>query len=297
LVANDVFQGVHVRFFMILITGLALCCSATFALAKAPSTLQAQALTPQAMPSLPPLAVQVKYNIRWGAFTLGRVWLSIDETADHYRMSLDVKTSGLASLFAKTRGFLFAQGDKNPQTDYIPRLYDYWSKARGKSSVVIHYDKQGKLLTRVRIPPDDPRWRPEIPLDALGRSTDPITAFLRLRQIAAQNPDRANTPSKVLAYEGKKLAEFALRSVFIGKKQIHGEMIRVEGMILSRRPIKGYTPKEKKKYAEKGDPVTHIYFSRNQLFLPLEIDVKVALGAIKLVMDEDSLPQILSTQP
>lgn len=282
-----IFQGAQMQFFAIAIALIFFCCDARAAVSLAPPTAGRREIF------LKPLNITARYNVRWGVFTLGRLIVTAKEDMTSYQMQFDIKTKGLAEWFAKTRGVTSAEGFKSEAGDYLPDNYHSWNKSRKeKREVRLKYNDEGGLATRDRIPMDDPNWRPEVPEDLLLDAYDPVTAFLNLRSMLLENFKIKISETPIKAYDGRRLAEFTVRAINAGTKQVHGKIIPVINTVVIRRPMNGYTPKELKKYDD-GDPTVHAYFAANGVLMPLVVEVALRFGTLKLEIDEDSLPQLL----
>lgn len=247
--------------------------------------------------ALAPLNVSLRYNIYWNGLPLGRVRVQVDETSSTYHAVVDTKTRGLAEMFSPVRGYVVTSGIKDIMGEYIPTDYRSENKDDDKTAVTeISYSSEGDIAASKRTPPDDPAHRPPVAMEDLYGAHDPVSAFLMLRRNMMANLKAKQPETSVRTFDGRRLAEFTFRAINPGTKMIHGKIVPMINMILTRKPISGYTEKELKKY-DKGDPTVHVYFAQNGIFLPLSIEAQVMFGMIRCEIDEETMPQLLTQTP
>lgn len=243
--------------------------------------------------TLEPLNISVRYNIYWNGLPIGRVRINTEETSSRYRVSFDIKTRGIVEMFSPMRSFTVAEGIKNVRGDYIPTSYRAETVDDGKTkTTTISYDSEGTVIGRERTPPEDESNRPMVPLDHLVDAQDGISAFMTLRKRALENIKRQQKETSVRVYDGRRLGEYTLKVVNPGTKMIHDRIVGMINTVIRRNPIEGYSEKELKKF-DKGDPTVYIYFSQNGIFLPLGIEAQAMFGMIRVLIDEETMPQLV----
>ena len=232
----------------------------------------------QAPPTLELRQGEYKYRIAWNGIKIGRVNFYFEETEQTYRVIVDTKTSGVARLFHALHSITTGNGRKI-EGRYLPEFYHANSNSEeGKGRVAkLYFNAEGMLERREVSPPEDPLWRPEVPADELMGARDPVTAFFVMRQQIATNlaQDVNTTGAKI--YDGRRLAEIVVRVI-----QPDAPMLAT---VISRQPMNGYTPKELKKF-EAGDPAVHIYFSRDNRFMPLRAEAETRFGTISATLEK-----------
>ncbi|MFZ4126186.1 MAG: DUF3108 domain-containing protein [Rickettsiales bacterium] len=239
-----------------------------------------------AAPPLAPFPKEMRYRIAWNNIKIGRVIVETTQNPYSYRMVLDTKTTGLASLLSPLKSVTMATG-RFYDEQIIPQEYQSRSESdegKGRTSHLT-YDEEGVLATRDINPVDDPSWRPEVPLEEAREAYDPVTAFFVLRKTLYDNVNRRIKDTYVKTYDGRRLAEFQFKAVNNGTKMRDDKIVPVINTVAFRKPINGYTPKELKKFDE-GDPKVHVYFSADKRFLPLEFEIYHWSGKITANLEE-----------
>jgi hypothetical protein len=234
------------------------------------------------------LKEEAYYRISWNGLSLGRIRLTIDETPESYNIVVDTKSKGIINLFSPFETIANVEGIV-ANGRYIPQTYQ--SKATrsndGKNREVrITYDQTGAILERERTPLDDPTWRPEVTLKELNRAPDPITAFMELRQRLWRNIQQGIRETTVTNYDGRRYGGITVNAIQAGETIIDGESRRILHTVLTRQPINGYTPKEWKKF-KKGDPTIYVWFSADETFLPIKLEISLLLGSLKVERTEE----------
>jgi hypothetical protein len=243
--------------------------------------------TPEAL-ALTPLNEKAYYRISWNGMGLGRVRLDIHEQDGRYSILVDTKSKGVINLFSPFETITSAEGIKRDGL-YIPSGYHARAirSNEGKNREVnLIYDETGAITERTRTPLDDPSWRPEVPIAELNRAPDPATAFLRLREDLFRNVNQGIDETTVTMYDGRRYAGMTVKAIQAGETLIDGKMQRILHTIITRQPINGYTPKEWKKY-KKGDPTVYVWFSADETFLPLKLEISLLIGRLRIQREEE----------
>lgn len=228
------------------------------------------------------------YRISWNGLTLGRIRITASEKDGNYNLLVDTKSKGIANVFSPFETIASAEGVREDGR-YIPRRY--YSKAirsdEGKNrQTEITYDSTGMILKRARTPLDDPSWRPEVPIAEINRAPDPVTAFLQMRHQLMRNVGQGIRETTVMTYDGRRYAGFTVNAIQAGTTLIDGEMKPVVHTVITRQPINGYTPKEWKKF-KKGDPTVYAWFSADEAFIPLKIEISLMIGVLRIQLTEE----------
>ena len=241
-----------------------------------------------AVPSLEPMNYAVRYDVYWNNIPLGRVRITTHEDSFGYEVTVDTKTRGILALFDKQTSTASARG-RVEENGYIPVEYRSRSAdSDGARSTTLQYDSEGGLKSRARTPDDDPNWRKPVPTEQADTATDPITGFLRLRRAMHANIARDLRETHQRTYEGARLAEFTFTVISRARTEVMEEYHDSINIVPTRMPIAGYTPKEQKKFAEKGDPTVHVYFSADGRFIPLMAEAALPFGSLSARLTEFS---------
>lgn len=235
---------------------------------------------------LEPFPKVMTYRIAWNGIKIGRVIIETSQNSYSYRMSIDTKTTGLAKMFSPLKSVTSASG-RYYEGQIVPQRYSAHSTSdEGKDRTAkLSYDGEGTLIESVTEPKDDPSWRPEVSLEDAQHAFDPVTAFFVLRERMFMNVSRHIKDTTVSTFDGRRLADFTFKAVNNGTKMRDGKIAEIINSVVFRKPVQGYTPKELKKFDE-GDPKIHVYFSADERFIPLEIEVYHWSGKITGSLEE-----------
>lgn len=240
-----------------------------------------------AQTALQPVPKVMVYKIAWNGIKLGRIIIEAEQSNFSYHMSIDTKTTGMVNMFSPLKSVIWASG-RIYEGQIIPQKYNSRSASDEGDKDSTHeltYDEDGLLVDRVSFPPNDPSWRPDVPLDEARDAYDPVTAFFVLREKLFLNVNHRIKDTQITTYDGRRLAEFTFKAVNNGTKMRNGKVVPVINTVVFRKPINGYTPKELKKFDE-GDPKIHAYFSADRRFVPLEFEIYHWSGKITASLDE-----------
>ena len=238
------------------------------------------------MPPLVPLVVHAQYLVAWNGITIGRINMDVQEDATQYALTVDTKTHGIGLLFKTERRIAEANGTVE-NGHYIPNHFE--SRPQGKDEGVrntILYDATGAIQSREQVPPDDPNWRPTVPIAQANTATDPVSAGLILRRKLYEAMAKGTHEVAIKTYDGSRLAEMhfvALQPT--ARVEMLDSYTDAVDTVVTRQPITGYTPKEMKKY-NAGDPVIHLYFTANPQFIPIRTTVSMPIGELSVSLVE-----------
>lgn len=252
------------------------------AMAAFPATAQ--------VPELTPLTYKMRYEVTWNGIALGRVRIETKEDKFGYRMSVDSKTRGILNLFDPQRGVIIASGKVTERGEYLPHSYASRALSEEGRRTTIRYDKEGTIISRERTPPDDPKRRPVVPLADANTGRDPLTAFYMLRKTMHRNIAFNVRDTVMRTYDGARLADFTFSVISRARVEPMNDgdkYVNAINTIVTRKPLAGYKDKELAKHA-KGDPSIHIYFSADEKFIPLMLDIDLPLGTLNIKLVEIS---------
>lgn len=240
--------------------------------------------------ALAPLNEQAYYALSWNGISLGRIRIEAEEDDSSYAMVVDTKSKGIVNIFSPFRTVATIHGDRIPGM-YVPQRYQTRSEKNNdceNCGTTMTYDAAGNIIDRIRIPPDtDPTWRPEVPLEEANTGTDPITAYFVLREKLRRNTDQGLKETTVRTYDGKRLADMIFRLKDKRTLEVEGKEYPTLVTRISRKQIAGYTPKEKKKFAE-GDPAITAIFSDDADMRLLRLEIALTLGSVVMQWAEEN---------
>lgn len=227
-----------------------------------------------------------KYTVAWSGITIGRIYITATEDATSYRMSVDTKTHGVGSLFGKERRWAEVTGKKSG-TQFLPSRFESRPQSNDKGDrTELTYDDQGKLITRLRLPDDDPKWRPPVPREQANTATDPITAGFIVRDNIARAMASGEHSLHTFTYDGARLANMHVTLITpTSTLSIMDKTVEAVDITINRQPIIGYTPKELKKFKD-GDPDIHLYFTADAKRIPVRITVDAPVGQLTATLVE-----------
>lgn len=231
------------------------------------------------VPTLAPLNLHAQYTIRWGGITIGRVNVESTEDDFGYHLSIDTKTKGLTRLISDEKTVSEVKGHFSPTGDYLPLTYSSNRNKADAGFTKLTWDAEGKLAKREREPDDDPTWRPPVSTELANTATDTISAGLALRKKMHDHMAKDIRETTVRSYDGARLAELTFKVVSKARVEVDNDYYDAINVVVTRKPILGYTPKELKKF-EAGDPVIHLYFSADEKMIPLKATAAIAYGEI-----------------
>ncbi len=243
-----------------------------------------------AMAEVPPLAklqLSAQYTVKWNGLTIGRINATGGEDSFGYHLAVDTKTKGFARIISDEKTVSEVKGRFSPEGNYIPLSYSSRRNKADAGFTSMAWDGEGKLAERKREPEDDPSWRPPVSTELANTATDTISAGLNLRKQMHDNMAREIRETTVRSYDGARLAELTFKVVSRARIELADGYHDAINVVVTRKPILGYTPKELKKFAA-GDPTIHLYFSADEKMIPLKATAAIALGEInaELVTDK-----------
>lgn len=178
--------------------------------------------------------------------------------------------------------------------DYLPSRLNYtplkyrtsFEQRHGERSILITYKPSGDILHE-QVTPPDPAWkRPKVPESLKKDAFDPLTLFLVARQTIHQAVTQGTQHFTLSVYDGRSLS--ALDFIVHGRihKTIRGKKYPVVEVEFKRRPIAGFTAKELK-HMDQEEPRVTLYFSDDDMFLPLKVEAEAPIGTAVLFLEKE----------
>ena len=236
------------------------------------------------VPPLEDLNHTLRYDVTWNNLRIGRIYVTMREDAYRYGMTVDTKTSGIARLFSKEKSVAVIEG-KREEGRYVPVKYTSRNDGDSKQHTTITYDTDGKIVSYERVPPNKGTDRATVPREEANTATDPVTAFFTLRKNlhAAMKVNARDVTAR--SYDGLRLGQMSLRVISPARVEIMDKYQPAINTVITRKPLNGYSAKERKKFAE-GDPTIYIFFSADGKLMPLKAQLQAGFGTIAATLVE-----------
>lgn len=225
-------------------------------------------------PALPaPITFIGQYSFSWGGIHLGKLAISIDEKPESYALRLAVTSGGVVNWFTRHESDTEVKGTRS-HNHYQPLHYESYYKTKKKPRHIrLVYDAKGKNTEELNEPPEDRRFRPEVPANLKDGSYDPLTALLVLRSGVLTLP----------AFDAKRLYEVKAKDSGKDSMYILGTKTLTQHYTLARTPLAGMTAKEANEYKQ-GEPPLEFYFSDDARRVPVYITMPIFMGSVKGVL-------------
>ncbi|MEJ0009416.1 MAG: DUF3108 domain-containing protein [Alphaproteobacteria bacterium] len=234
------------------------------------------------VPPLEPLNAEARYDVTFNGLTLGRIRVSYHETAFGYKIDVDTETHGIAAIVKSEHTDTVAEGTLR-DGQYAPTRFEF--KGDKQRHATLAFDGEGHITGSSRTPQDDPKWRPPVPAEALAGVVDPATGFFVARRQLHDAMDSGGKEVTVRTYDAAHLTDLNVRAVSPADLVIMGKPQRAINLVIARKPVDGYTEKEKKRYAA-GDPPIHFYLSADGRFFPLKVEAGMKWGVLSAELTE-----------
>lgn len=239
-----------------------------------------------------PLHLRARYRVSWAGVTIGRIYLNADEQLPKagkpgsYSITIDTKTHGVATMFSSEKRIIEATGEIAQDGRLIPATYVSRPQDNDGSRVIrIRYER-GLIAQQESLPPEDPSWRPPVPLPELSQIVDPATAGLIVRRMLATALSGNENQLAIRTYDGARLTDMRLAILRDeARVEVNGTYQPAVQTVITRQPVAGYTPKELKKI-NGGDPPVRFYFSADPLHIPLMVTADSGFGLITASFDK-----------
>lgn len=218
------------------------------------------------------------YRATWNGLAIGEVALEMREEEASHRVSVHVRTAGLAGLFAPHESRTTVEGAGQGEFAARPRVYESHYTSRGKPRHVrLTYTAGGALTETVVEPPDNPAKRPPVPDEQKRATLDPMSYILAVRQALREVLAKEERMFSLRLFDGRRLMDTVWRiegKAAITYADTKHPVIQVTGR---RSAVTGFTAKELRKL--KTESALSVYFSEEEL-LPLRLQMPLALGTL-----------------
>lgn len=220
---------------------------------------------------------QGTWYISWSGIPFAKLWISIEETVDNYRLTASYKSRGLVRIFSRSKSLTLSNGVRVGDT--IRALeYNYENEDEDKHTL-LQFDLAGELIRREVEPDDDPTHRPPVSAAEIKGAATPGDALFVLREMVRQAEKQGKSEFSVRFYEGKRLMLVTGSISQDTNYTINKKDYVVRKLTLSRELLSGFTDKEIKRY-KKGEPPLYLYLDAETLF-PIAMEVEIKLGTVK----------------
>jgi hypothetical protein len=234
---------------------------------------------------LAPLNFKARYTLAFAGVPFGGLAVDLAQDSNHYAMTTDVVSTGLAALFARHKSHTTASGS-GENFAYPNRSYATQSQTRKKKRNIAMRYENGRIVSEEVVPPDNRETRKAV-ADALRNSGyDPLLIVLELRKRL-----QAGEQSFALnLYDGRRLTRANI--TVLGKKAIRldGKKRPVVAALLKRELVEGFTTGELARYDPNEPPLT-LYFSDDAQFIPLKLSIPFTFGSVSATLEKQCSAQ------
>jgi len=229
------------------------------------------------LPELPLTLFNMRalYSFNWNGLSLGDMFIDAEEGNGQYRMRVDINASGIAAVLNSIQSRTTVIGKFLMGESYYPKTYETIYISRKKTKYIrVEYGDNRTFKEQYNNPKRGPR-KEDFPDELKSGAFDPLSAVFEIRRALYQALKEKKKTFKVSMYDGRRLAD--LYFVILGEAR--KSTIPAWELTAERYPIAGYSEDEQKEMV--GEPQMHIFFSRDELMLPLAMTVSAYLGTIE----------------
>ena len=231
--------------------------------------------------TLEPFNFTGSYAFSWRGIPIGDIVLQINEKKDHYQLRSITRSQGIVKLFKEHHSDGSVSG-KRIGTRYLPQNFEARYRSGSKHShVILGFDDQHALIKETVDPPINHKARPKIPAQLKQQLFDPLSGLMVLRRnVHAAYASGKKTFSFDL-FEGKRLMRLhGTLAEELNLKMPDGTRRPALRVTLRRTALGGFKNKELKKMKE-GEPLVHLYFSRDTQMRPIKVAVDIFYGQLR----------------
>jgi hypothetical protein len=223
------------------------------------------------------------YKVHWGGLHIADLVASKQGN----RLTTKIETYGLVKKVSRYANHAYVDYEER-NGRVVPRLFDQKMQQRQRKRYVsIEYDKDGIITKDQVTPPDNRAKRPAVPQEQKAGAPDPITASLMAWQYVkawqqGEGPDRFT----LSYYDGRRLAKLDFHIQRRLVREINKRNYKVILVTFRRSPVSGFTNNELERM-EGEEPDFNVYFSDDEIMLPLITFAKAPLGHASIVYERE----------
>ncbi|MDE3060844.1 MAG: DUF3108 domain-containing protein [Pseudomonadota bacterium] len=208
------------------------------------------------------------YEFSFGGILLGRMGVELEQDADHYSLTGDIMSAGLANLFVRHTSHTEVQGSGHgfiyPQVHYESHY-----QTRKKKHYVRLVSRNGEIHEEEQKPP---RRKDDIPVpQSMKKDTsDPLSLLIHIRRGVFEARKAGKPGFSLHMYDGNRLT--GVDVTMEGEKTLaYGSgQVNVVQVGLRRKPLAGYSPSELAEY-DPQEPTLHGWLSDDGRLMPIRL--------------------------
>jgi hypothetical protein len=231
-----------------------------------------------------PLQLKGLYELSYAGMRVGNMGIEIDQTPEHYAITSDIATSGLAKMFVKHNSHTTVGGSGH---DFIyPHIeYETHYQTRNKKKYVKMIYKDG-AVEETLIPPDNRKTRPAVAPELKKDSSDPLSLILRIRQGLFEARASKKDAFIIKAYDGRRLTQVAFTIAGTRTITYKNKPLSVIAVDSRRTLLGGFTASELADYSPK-EPTLHSYFTDDERLLPIRLETSLWIGTLSATLAKE----------
>lgn len=220
-----------------------------------------------------PLDFKGIYDFQFSGVPFARMGIEAEENTYGYFITSDITLGGIAKLFTSHSSHTTVEQTNGD------RIYDTKYRTKKKRKAVRMVYKNGKMITHVVEPPENPAKRPPVPSALKNAAHDPLSLNLALRRALWKALHGGPNDFSLTVFDGRRLTQ--IDASLTGKKKIPiGEReTPVVKLAVRRKLLNGYTKSELEDYDPK-EPTLWMYYSDDERLVPLKVEVGFLFGKI-----------------
>ena len=230
--------------------------------------------------------LDLRYGLHWAGFQIATLKLQHSLAPSGYDAKLVIETVGLVEKLAQYRAKTLARGDVGPDGRLLPVAFstEYRSRKKDRRAHVTFDPASGDVvdvaLTK-RGKPDQSKVPEALRKDVV----DPLTAFLRIRQHAAERPE---VPFLAQVFDGRRRYELTARVTGRERAMVAGRDQAVIRLALTLAFVAGSNPDDLEDVAVDDDRLElELLLSDDERLLPLSMTMLngILTASIELLQD------------
>lgn len=224
------------------------------------------------------------YEVYWLGMHVGDLTTEIKTSEDGlYKLSTHMKSLGLARKLSKYWSVTESISKVNDDGTIEPVEFSTHSRLKKKRRKINIEFAEGKVASEAVNPPDNPAKRPVVTADLKQGAVDPHSAILLAYSKFRENLELGNKEFGFNVYEGRRLHQmlFEIKGRVI--KKIYGNKLAVIHVRMTRKPLAGFTGREKERM-QKEEPVFDIFVSDDNEKLPILFEASAPIGTAKIIL-------------
>jgi hypothetical protein len=218
-------------------------------------------------------ALDARYTLYFGGLPLADLQLSHANGAADYASQFSIRTKGLVEVFVRYRGKASVAGRLDEDGELKPLTYDASFKRKNtvRSSQVRFAPGTGEVV-EVETTKQNKAQESDVPPEMWVDVTDPLTAFMTLRQHLAEARAGAGNPISAQIFDGR--LRYDLEAELVGRQTVRFDgqdwpALRVEATL---RPLAGFNRNDLRRSGFGEDGLqAELIVTDDELLLPISV--------------------------